>query len=256
MTFGVTAAASPVSSLGNGVAAIMNWQRLVGIWKGCRCLPGDVTQSPSWEKWLLGSTDVACRTPGGRGRREHKWELIPLCPGNLSLLERMRQRLTIPLTSRDTRKNCHMARTAHHEVETWQTRHSDSETTRPWRDPGEHLFQPPHFRNVLLNFQTVGDFLVIFFVVESGGILLWSEDILYNFSPLNRVETCFMSPNMISFGKYKSLVNWEKNVYPTVVGHKVLYQLIRSSLYMAGFRSWMLLWFLSWVFCQLLSEAS
>lgn len=61
---------------------------------------------PTLGKMVTGCLNAVCRTLGGRGRTESKWELVPLCPGTFfhCLLERMRQRLTIPLAPEDRRK--------------------------------------------------------------------------------------------------------------------------------------------------------
>lgn len=52
-----------------------------------------------------------------------------------------------------------------------------------------------------------------------------------------------MALRMISFGICKILVHMGKSVYPTVVGYNILYELIRSSLYIVVFKSWIFLSF-------------
>lgn len=157
----VADAASPVSSLPVGVAAVTvlgePHRNLEGLWKfSWWC---DIV--PTWEKWFLGCVNASCRLWEAAGRTARRNSSHSAQGISLSLRKNV-AKADNPISLWDMRKNCHMACTAQREVETWQMSPSDSGAINLWRALQEPLFEPPHFRSMLLNIQTLGVFLLSF----------------------------------------------------------------------------------------------
>lgn len=139
-----------VSSLGNGVASV-RLVKLTGIWKVCP----QVGKSDHWGyKCLQNPTSL-------REEGEHVGTCLSL-PGESLSLSQWERSKDWQSQSLLTWGKFAVTCTAQREVESWQMRHSDSETIRCWRDSREYMSWPLYFRSVLLDFQTGIFFFFVF----------------------------------------------------------------------------------------------